>query len=119
VWIVAALFAVPSSLSKYLCEGFLLLHLRPYYKLVVIFELLLSSVIPLCVITFTYTMSALHLKESSRSIFEGTQNPQLNTRKNTAKIVMGLTLVFMITYMPYHVLKTVVVRSVKDKFYIE
>jgi hypothetical protein len=119
VWIVAALFAIPSALSKYLCQGFLVSHLRPYYKLVVIFELLVSSVIPLCVIIFTYTMTALQLKESSRSISEGTQNPQLNTHRNTAKIVVALTVVFTITYLPYHVLWTYVVRTLKEKIYIE
>ena len=48
-------------------------------------------------------MTARHLVESSRSISEATQNPHLNTRRNTAKIVVGLTVVFMISYVPYHV----------------
>ena len=39
---------------------------------------------------------------NSRPISEGTQNPQLNTRRNTAKIVVGLILVFLISYVPYH-----------------
>jgi hypothetical protein len=92
------------SFSQELCVENMILYLTPYYKLVVIFELLVSSVIPLCVITFTYTMTALHLKESSRSISEGSQNPQLNTCRNTAMLVVGLTVVFMISYVPYHIL---------------
>jgi hypothetical protein len=48
-------------------------------------------------------MTARHLVESSRSISEGTQNPQLKTRRNTAQIVVGLTVVFLISYVPYHV----------------
>jgi hypothetical protein len=48
-------------------------------------------------------MTARHLVESSRSIFEGTQNPQLKTRRNIAKIVVGLTVIVLISYVPYHV----------------
>ena len=100
---MAALFAVPSSLSKNLCQSFLAAGLITYHQQVVIFEVLLSCVLPLCVIAFSYIMTARHLVESSRSLFEGTQNPQQETRRNTAKIVVGLTLVFMISYVPYHV----------------
>jgi hypothetical protein len=102
VWIVAALFAVPSALSKYLCERSLLSSRSTYYQLVVIFELSVSCVLPLCVVAFSYVMTARHLVESSRPISEGTQNPQLKTRRNTAKIVLGLTVVFLISYVPYH-----------------
>jgi Ca2+/Na+ antiporter len=101
VWIVAALIAVPSALSNYQCEkGKILIN---YYQHVVIFELLASCVFPLCVVAFCYIMINRHLVESSRSISEGTQNPQLKTRRNTAKIVMGFAFVFMISYVPYHI----------------
>jgi len=106
LWIVAALFAVPSALSKYMCD--LLrnsIHVT-YYKYVVTFELLLSCVVPLCVIAFSYIMTARHLVESSRAMAEGTQNSQLQTRRNSAKIVVGLTVVFVINYVPYHVFWT-------------
>ena len=106
VWIVAALFAVPSALSKELCVYFTVLRHINYDQLVVIFELLVSCVLPLCVITFSYVMTARHLVESSRSISEGAQNPQLKKRGNTAKIVVGLAFVFMISYVPYHALWT-------------
>jgi len=102
VWIMAALFAVPSALSKHMCEGLLPSSRRTYYQRVVIFELLVSCVLPLCVIAFSYIMTACHLVESSRAISEGTQNPQLKTRRNSAKIVVGLTVVFLISYVPYH-----------------
>jgi hypothetical protein len=109
VWIVAAVFAVPSTLSKYLCEeSAVLIHIT-YIQLVVIFELLVSCVFPLCVIAFTYMKTARHLVDSSRSISEWTQNPQLKTRRNTAKIVVGLTVVFVISYVPYHAFWTYVI----------
>jgi len=72
---VAALFAIPSVLSKYLCEEFRVLRPETYYQHVVIFELLVTCVLPLCVIAFTYIMTSHHLVESSCSVSEGTQNP--------------------------------------------
>jgi hypothetical protein len=105
VWILAALFSVPSVLSKYLCYETVLLVPLTYYQGVVIFELLVSCVIPLCVIAFSYIMTARRLVESSCPISDGTQN-QLNTRKNTVKIVTALTVVFLISYVPYHIFWT-------------
>jgi len=114
VWILAALFAVPTALSKYQCKEVISLQRTNYYRHVVVFELLVSCVLPLFVITFTYIMTACHLVESSRSIFEETQNPRLNTRRNTAKIVVGLTVVFLISYVPYHAYWVYVKYAEKD-----
>jgi len=99
VWIVSASFAVPSVLSNYMCQY---TSSMTYYRRVVIFELLASCVLPLCVIAFSHITTARHLVESSPFISEGTENPQLNTRRNTAKIVVGLVLVFLISYVPYN-----------------
>jgi hypothetical protein len=49
---------------------------------------------------------ARNLVESSCSLSEETQNPRLNTRKNTAKVVLGLTVVVLISYLPYHIFDT-------------
>jgi len=116
VWIVAALFAVPSRLSKYLCQITFPFTSITYYQHVVMFELLVSCVLPLCVIAFSYIMTARHLVQSSRGISEGTQNPQLKTRRNAAKIVVGLTVVFVISYVPYHVLWTYFICSLDYPF---
>ena len=116
LWLVAALFAVPSALSKNLCKEFWDVGLITYYQHVVIFELLVSCVLPVCVIAFTYIMTARHLVESSRAISEGTQNSQLNTRRTTAKIVFGLTVVFAITYVPYHAFWSYFIWSQEDIF---
>jgi hypothetical protein len=115
---VAALFAVPSAVSRYLCQGFFSSRMV-YYKRVVIFELLVSCVLPLCVITFTYIMTARHRVESSRSISEGTKNPQLIIRRNSAKIVVGHTVVFLISYLPYYVLWIYVIYTEEVDTYSE
>jgi hypothetical protein len=111
VWIVAALFAVPSAFSEYLCLRCWVYGCEIYYQHVVLFELLVSCVFPLCVIAFSYITTACHLLNSAQPIFADTKNPQMNTRKNTARILLGLTVVFLISYVPYHVLLTYIFSS--------
>jgi hypothetical protein len=60
------------------------------------------------VIGFTYITTARHLVKSPR-ISEGTDNFQQIIRRNTARIVVGLTVVFMISYVPYYVLWTYII----------
>jgi hypothetical protein len=118
VWIVAALFAIPSALSRYMCRALFILERINYYQDVVIFELLVSCVLPLCVIAFSYIMTARHLVESSRNICERTQNSQLKTRRNSAKIVVGLTFVFLASYVPYHVFWIYIIWTEDEKVFV-
>jgi hypothetical protein len=67
---------------------------------------------------FTYIMTARHLVESSRPIPEGTQN-QLKSRRNTAKIVVGLTVVFLISYWPYHAIWIYIICNAEVLYYSE
>jgi gastrin-releasing peptide receptor len=116
VWILAALFAIPSALSKYSCKESTLGG-ETYYQYVAIFELLVSCVLPLCVITFSHIMTACHLVQMSSSMSEETQNPQVNALKNTAKVVLGLTAFFFISYVPYHTFITYVTSTADLKFH--
>jgi len=116
VWTVASLFAIPSVLSKNLCYEYPILGNVTYYKRVVIFEILVSCVLPLCVIAFSYIMIAHHIMENSCTVSEGTQNPQLNTRKIAAKVVLGLTVVFLISYVPHNAFRAYVIYTVDTKF---
>jgi len=118
VWIVAALFAVPSALTKYQCEALPVSRRITYYQHVVIFELFVSCVIPLCVIAFSYIMTARHLVEISRAISEGTQTPHLKTCKKTAKIFVGLTVVFLISYVPYHAFWTYINCTQGEEYFL-
>jgi hypothetical protein len=101
--IVGALFAIPAARLQYLCVEVILLLLRKYYQHVALFQLLVSCVLPLCVIAFSYIMTARHLVENSCSVSEETQNPRLKTHTNTAQVVLGLTVVFLVSYLPYHI----------------
>jgi len=115
VWIVAGLFALPAAHSKYLCRESIVLGFKTYYQHVVVFELLVYCVIPLCVVAFSYIMAARHLVESVVFISEWTKSPQLKRRKNTAKIMVGLAFIFLISYLPYHTLWTHIITTEKQK----
>jgi hypothetical protein len=115
VWIVAALFALPAAYSKYLCRESIILGFRTYYQHVVVFELFVSCVLPLCVIAFSYIMAARHLVESAVFISHWTRSSLLQRRKYTAKIMVGLTFVFLISYLPYHALWTHIIATDKQK----
>jgi hypothetical protein len=103
LWIVAALFAIPAALSTLLCRFSELLWLKSYYLCLALFHLSVSCVFPLCVIAFSYIMTARHLLKRADSLFADTQNPQLNTRTNTAKVVLALIVIFLISYVPHHI----------------
>ena len=102
---MAALFALPATLSNYLCIDRFLFFNTNYYQHVALFQLLVSCVLPFFVIAFSYIMIAHHLLKNSRSFSEGTQNPRLNTRKSTAKVVIVLAFIFLISYVPYHIIE--------------
>jgi hypothetical protein len=112
VWIVAALFAIPSARTMDVCGGSLFVWLTNYYQRVSIFSVLASCVLPLCVIVFSYIMIFCHLLKSRFSLSEKTQNARQNTRKNTAKVVLGLTLVFLFSYLPSHVYSMCLILSI-------
>jgi hypothetical protein len=111
LWIAAVLTAVPEIRSRRGCGLTILFVITNYYHYLAIFDLLLSCVIPLCFIAFSYIMTSSHLVKDSGALSEGTQNPQLNTRKITAKVVLGLIIIFLISYLPYHIWKTFLVFS--------
>jgi len=106
VWIVAALFAIPSARKYFNCGFSFFLFLSYYYHRVAIFRLLVSCILPLCVIAFFYIMLSCHLLKSRYSLSEETQKARLNKRKNTTKVLLGLTLVFMFSYLPFQIIET-------------
>jgi hypothetical protein len=106
VWIVAALLALPLTQSEYFFGKSSFLAYTNYFKILGIFQLFVSCVVPLGVSAFCYIMTSCHLFDSSRPLSEGTQNQQLKTRKHTAKILLGLTVVFLITYVPFEIVNT-------------
>jgi hypothetical protein len=106
VWIVAALFAIPGARSRYLCDEVILIWRRNYYQHVALFHLLVTCVFPMCVIAFCYLRMARNLVQISCSLPQEAQNPLLNVRKNAAKVVLGLTVVLLVCFLPYHFYET-------------
>jgi hypothetical protein len=111
LWIVAALLTIPSAHTEKICSASFYLALTNYMQRVAIFRLLVSCVLPLCVIAFCYIMTSRHLLKTRFSLSD-TQNSRQNTRKNTAKVVLGLTVVFLFTSVPFHVYETYLICSV-------
>jgi hypothetical protein len=127
VWIVATLSALPLTLLLIIDLMYETLTIITYYNYVYCFEVLVFCVLPLCVIAFSYIKTARHHDDSSGFISDELQLPQMNERKITAKIVLGLTVVFLISYVPYHVLslrfffkeKEILYRLYKMLFFYE
>jgi hypothetical protein len=68
-------------------------------------------------------MTARHLVKSSCSLSEKTQNPRLEKLKYTAKILLGLTVIFLTTYLLCHMLEmyfysTIIFNSSSFKFVV-
>jgi len=49
----------------------------------------------------------------------GQKNPQVETRRNTAKIIVGFIVVFLINYVPYNALKPTKFAPEKWKFIMQ
>jgi hypothetical protein len=103
LWVVSALIAIPKARFTFSENGYSFFRFNNYYLLLTVFNLLESCVLPLFVIAFCYIMTARHLVKSYRSVPGEIKNPQQNTRKITAKILLGLTGVFVISYLPVHI----------------
>jgi hypothetical protein len=109
VWFLASLFALPSALLAKFGDKVMFVFMGTYYAKLILFELLAFCILPLCVIVFFYVMTARHLVKSAIPISEEIQHPQANRRKNTAKIVLGLCIVFVISYVPYHSISVIAI----------
>jgi hypothetical protein len=55
--------------------------------------------------------------KNSYGLSEGIKSPQLNKRKKTAKVVLGLTAVFLISYVPYHIWVTYLYFSIASDIF--
>jgi hypothetical protein len=64
-------------------------------------------------------MTARHLVESSVPISDGAQNHKLKTRRNIAKIVVGLTVVFLISFVPFHAFWVYTSYTAEEDIYYE
>jgi Leucine-rich repeat (LRR) protein len=99
VWFAASFCALPSAFSvrvDTICSYFYKLE---YYKITLVFNLFVFCIIPLSVIVFMYAMTARNLVRRVHS-----SQDEIKRCKTLAKIVIGLAVVFSVSFLPYHVL---------------
>lgn len=108
VWIIAICCALPSSFSVHVDTNMMCTSDNiEYYRMVDLFHLLTFCVIPLCVIVAMYSMTARHLLITARRM-----QAEAKACKTLAKVVLGLTIVFFVSFVPYHVLWTVILWEI-------
>ena len=108
VWIIAICCALPSSFSMHVDHNMMCtLDNIEYDRMVDLFHLLTFCVIPLCVIVSMHTMTARQLLITARRL-----EREAKACKTLAKVVLGLTLVFFVSFVPYHVLWTVILWEI-------
>ncbi|XP_069694837.1 uncharacterized protein [Periplaneta americana] len=110
IWILASLFAIPHVISLHvdemgMCTSF---SAWKYYEKVVIFELLVICILPLCVIIFMYGITALYLIRST-NVKSGVIHNQGNVRRNAARMMLSLAIVFVVSFLPSYALWTFIV----------
>jgi hypothetical protein len=98
VWIVAALFAIPAALSKDLCWFYVLLWPTNDSKQFESFQILVSCVLPLCVIAFSYIMTYRHLLRGTCSLSEEQQIPRMKTHNDTETVLFALSSLLLFSY---------------------
>jgi hypothetical protein len=104
VWVAAALFAIPAARSKYICAISISAWRTDYCKYVLIFQLLVSCLLPGFAIFYCMVQRDTNLVESSSSLSEATQNPRLKKPRIEEGPFSGFTLLFLIINMSYHIL---------------
>jgi hypothetical protein len=108
LWIIAICCALPSALSVHVDHNMMCKSDNiEYYRMVDLFHLLTFCVMPFCVIVTMYVMTARQLVRSARLM-----QTDAKVCRTLAKVVLGLTTVFFISFVPYHVLWTVILWEI-------
>ncbi|XP_069682112.1 uncharacterized protein [Periplaneta americana] len=108
VWAIAICCALPSAFSVHVDHNLICTSDNiEYYRMVDLFHLLTFCIMPLCVIVTMYVMTARQLVQSARRM-----KTDAKACKTLAKVVLGLAIVFFISFVPYHVLWTVIVWEI-------
>ncbi|XP_069694838.1 leucine-rich repeat transmembrane neuronal protein 3-like [Periplaneta americana] len=111
IWITCSLFAIPFAMSFNIdtsgrCSMF---DSWKYYTKLVLFELLVFCVLPVCVIVCMYVLTARDLMRI-KELTPGEIHNQENARRSTARVVLSLALVFAVSFLPYHIIWAYVVN---------
>ncbi|XP_026822094.1 neuropeptide CCHamide-1 receptor-like [Rhopalosiphum maidis] len=121
IWILAVVLATPSATFSHLATELIpntnvtIVYCYPFPKTLgdgyargmIMFKLLAYYVVPLFVIGCFYLLMAHHLMVSTRNmpgeLQHAGQSGQIRARKKVAKMVLSFVVIFMISFLPYHV----------------
>ncbi|XP_069694839.1 uncharacterized protein [Periplaneta americana] len=118
VWTICSLFTIPYTLAvhaDYMCSVY---DSWKYYQKVVVFELVVFCILPLGVTACMYCLAARHLMRST-NIESGEIHNKGNSRRSTTRIVLGFTLVFVVSFLPYHIYLICMIRNVFEDAYLK
>ncbi|XP_069696525.1 uncharacterized protein [Periplaneta americana] len=113
VWAICSLFAIPYTLAMHVDDVCSVYDSWKYFQKVVVFGLVVFCILPLGVTACMYCLAARHLMRST-NIESGEIHNKGNSRRSTARIVLGFTVVFVISFLPYHILLTYIFRAEFD-----
>ncbi|XP_030020872.1 neuromedin-U receptor 1 [Manduca sexta] len=109
IWIIAIMETVPElwttdllTTSKYsLC----FMVPTPYTKIVNGVMAVLTFILPLSIMTFVYSMIAWELRTSQKCRSHDNASNQRYNRRKVRKLIVVLTLAFLITWLPYFAIR--------------
>jgi hypothetical protein len=108
VWIIAICCALPSVFSVHVDHNMMCTSDNiEYCRMIDLVHLLTFCVIPLCVIAAMYVMTARQLMITARRM-----QKEAKACKTLAKVVLGLTVVFFVSFVTYHVLWSVILWEI-------
>ncbi|XP_069683581.1 uncharacterized protein [Periplaneta americana] len=110
-WVLSFIFCIPSLIVRYSPGHCLDKNTLSYTRYSLILLTVAFSVFPFCVMGASYVLVAIHLVRS-RGITSNVS--RLSQRFNTAGIVVGLVIVFMVSIMPYYIV-TLYLNTVENR----
>jgi hypothetical protein len=112
VWLLAAFFAIPAARSQYMCANSILLWRIYYHQYIIVFQMLVSLVIPAIMITFFVTYGMCFGRNLS-SLSEETQISRLNK----IKYYTGLSFSFTVVAWCYHIVEFCFYSKISLEFF--
>jgi hypothetical protein len=114
IWILSFGFAVrtavTANVTNDICSSIAGSYGPEFAKNIALLNLFVFCIIPLSVIAVFYGLTACHLIESAREMLgeaSVSQNKIIHTRKKGAQVVLALTGVFFVSYVPWYLWQVV------------
>ncbi|XP_069696518.1 uncharacterized protein [Periplaneta americana] len=114
VWTICSLLAIPYTLSMHVEDMVCVVNGSwKYYQKIIVFGFLVFCILPLGITVCMYCLTARNLMRST-NITSGEIHNQGKSRKSAAKTVLSFTIVFVVSFLPYHILLMIIIRDNYD-----